>query len=226
VLEAIGTHQAESGDLKGALTTAAEMKPGWSDGVLYDVAEKLRKQGDQQGAHEIAQRITDPDMARTAEGLSMKQPPRPTDVCELAWNDAKSGRYADALQKLQTKNCDCRTVAYIHEAAHDADGAERAMRSCPNQANVSAGMAELAKRSAARGDISEALKFADSVHITRASFEEGYLAPVLRDIARAWGKKEGPSTVLKWARSRPSGYQRAMAILGVAESISSGRTGP
>src|SRR6202030_3446008 len=111
------------------------------------------------------------------------------------------GRFAEAYKTLESTTCNCRTIADIHEEAQDAAGAERAMLSCPNPADVSAGMAELAKRSAARGDIQEALKFADSVHVTGARFEEGYLAPALRDIGRAWSKKDR-NNALEWARSR------------------------
>lgn len=225
VLEAIGMRQIESGDLEGALKTTAEMKRGSSDGVLFGIVGELEKRGDHRRAQEVAQRITDPDMAQSAEAVGAKAPARPMNACESASNDAKSGRFAEAYKTLESTNCNCRTIAYIHEEAQDAAGAERAMRSCPNPADVSAGMAELAKRSAARGDIQEALKFADSVHVTGARFEEGHLAPALRDIGRAWGKKDG-NNALEWARSRPEGYQRAMALLGVAESISASGSRP
>ena len=69
VLGAIGAHQVKSGDLEGALTTAAEMKPGWSDQVLFAVVEKLREQGDKQraaqqaGSHEAQAKRTQPPAA-------------------------------------------------------------------------------------------------------------------------------------------------------------------
>jgi hypothetical protein len=225
VLEAIGMRQIESGDLEGALKTATEMKAGASDGVLFGIAKELEKRGNHQRAHEIAQRISDPDMARNAEGASATPPARPVDACALASSDAKAGRFAEAHKRLESANCDCRTVSYIREEARDATGAERAMRSCPNPADVSAGMAELAKRSAAKGEVQDALKFADAVHVTGAKFEEGYLAPALRDIGRAWSNKDG-NRALEWARSRPEGYQRAMALLGVAEAISASGSRP
>lgn len=219
VLEAIGTSQAERGDLDGALKTAGEMKHGWSDGVLFAVAHRLRHDGDRKEAHRVALRITDRDMARNAEADAVGSSPT-TDACDLAWEDAKSGKFNESLRRLEGTNCDCRTVAYIHEKGGDTGGAEQAMRSCPNSADVSAGMAELAKRSAAKGDITAALKFAESVHVTGADFEEGYLAPTLRDIARSWVKKD-MNAALKWSEARPDGYQRAMSLLGVAEGMSS-----
>jgi hypothetical protein len=228
VLEAIGMRQIESGDLEGALKTTAEMKRGWSDGVLFGIVEELEKRGNHRRAQEVAQRITDPDMAQSAEAVGAKPPDRPmgpAGACEWASYDAKSGRFAEAYKLLEGTNCDCRSVAYIHEEARDATGAERAMRSCPNPADVSAGMTELAKRSAAKGEVQDALKFADAVHVTGAKFEEGYLAPALRDIGRAWSNKDG-NRALEWARSRPEGYQRAMALLGVAEGISASGSRP
>jgi hypothetical protein len=218
VLWAIGEHQVESGDIEGALKTAAEMK--WSDGLLFAIVEKLREQGANEHAHEIALRITDRDMARNAEAVSVGRPDGPTDACELALRDAGAGRYTDAYAKLRARNCDCKTVASIHEEANDADGAERAVRGCLGPADISVEFAALATRSAARGDISGALRFADKVRISDGPFVEGYLAEALRDIGRGWGKKEGPQSAVRWARLRPDGFQRAMALLGVAESVS------
>jgi hypothetical protein len=228
VLQEIGIGQIRSGDLEGALKTANEIMPGVNhDGLLYLVAHEFDKRGDHQRAREIMQRITTPDIEQTVPGMDAPpdRPMGPAGACEWASYDAKSGRFTEAYKLLEGTNCDCRSVAYIHEEARDATGAERAMRSCPNPADVSAGMAELAKRSAAKGEVQDALKFADAVHVTGANFEEGYLAPALRDIGRAWSNKDG-NRALEWARSRPEGYQRAMALLGVAEGISASGSRP
>lgn len=81
-------------------------------------------------------------------------------------------------------------------------------------------MAELSKKFAASGDVSTALRFADAVRVPGAYENgEGYLAPALRDIAHAWVKRDGADAALKWARSRPTGCERALALLGIAESI-------
>jgi hypothetical protein len=79
-------------------------------------------------------------------------------------------------------------------------------------------MAELATKFAAKGDLGTALRFANAVHVTGADFEEGYLAPALRDIARNWAPRDRKAA-LKWAESMPDGFQRAMALLGVAEGV-------
>ena len=216
VLEAIGTHQAQSGDLESALKTAGEMERGWSDGVLFEVADRFAARGDKAQAHQIALRITEPDMARSV-GAAHSPVSRPCNPCDLAAQESDSGNYDDALKWLNGAKCDCRTVAFIHERGGNATAAEYSMRSCPNPADVSAGMAELAKELAAKGDIGAALRFADGVHVTGADFEEGYRAPALRDIARNWASKDRKAA-LKWAESKPDGYQRAMALLGVAEA--------
>jgi hypothetical protein len=217
VLETIGTHQAQSGDVESALKTAREMERGWSDGVLFEVADKFAARGDKAQAHQIALRITDPVMARNV-GIAHSPLPPPSNPCDLAAQEADSGKYNDAVKRLDGSKCDCRTVAYIHERGGNPAAAEHSMRSCPNPADVSAGMAELAKESAAKGDIGAALRFADGVHVTGADFEEGYLAPALRDIGRSWASKDRKAA-LKWAESKPDGYQRAMALLGVAEGM-------
>jgi tetratricopeptide (TPR) repeat protein len=223
VLEEIGMRQIRTGDLEGALKTADELEPGVNhDALLFLVAQELDKRGDHRRALEIARRITTPDIEQTMPGMDARpaRPMGPMGPCELASYDAKSGRFAEAYKRLEGTNCNCRSVAYIHEEARDAVGAERAMRSCPNPTDVSAGMAELAKRSAARGEVQDALKFADAARVTGAKFEEEYLAPALRDVGRAWAKEGDLTSALEWARSRPDGYQRAMGLLGVAESIS------
>lgn len=225
VLDAIAEHEIESGDLEGALTLATQTNRGLSDELMFQVAEKYWEAGNNKRAREILLRITDLDIARKPVGVRTMRPTETTDACDLAWRDAESGMYADAYEELRTKSCHCNVAAYVYEEADDLAGAERAFRSCADSSDISYGMSELASKYAARGEISQALRCADLVHVTGASFEEGYLAPVLRDISRAWGKKEAQRTVLKWARSRPTGYQRAMALLGLAESASECRTG-
>jgi hypothetical protein len=226
VLDAIASRQLESGDLEGALATAAAMKREWKDETLFAVAQKFRERGDERRAHAIERRISNLNAARSggfvqdAGGASTTQAPRPTDACLSAWDDAKAGNYAEANEKVRVGHCDCRTVAGIHVEEHDPDGADRAIRACPSTADMSAGMAGLATRYASRGEIAEALRFADSVRVAGDPWEEGYLAPTLRDIGLAWGKKGNPRSALRWARSRPNGFERAMALLGVAESIS------
>jgi len=211
VLEAVATQQARSGDLDSALNTVSEIEPAWRDGILFAIANQLAERGNKTRAREIAMRMADRNWARSV-GRS------PSDPCDLATQVSESGNLAEDLKRLNAANCDCKTVAYIHEKSGDLLGAEKAMQACVNPVEVSAGMAELAMRSAAKGNIDAALKFSEAVHVPGAEFEEHYLTPVFRAIGRNWALKDR-TAALRWAEARPDGDQRAMALLGVAEAI-------
>ena len=211
VLEAVATQQANSGDLDSALKTASEMGPAWRDGILFTIANSLAARGNKARAREVAMRMADRNWAR-----SVGAPP--PDSCGLATQESDSGDFIEDLKRLDGANCDCKTVAYVHEKCGDLVGAERAIRTCPNPMDVSTGMAELAMRTAAKGNIEAALKLADTTHVTGAEFEEHYLGLALRAIASNWAHKDR-TAALRWAEERPDGDQRAMALLGVAEAI-------
>lgn len=217
VLEAIGVRQAESGDLDAALATAKQMQSGWSDSVLFAVADKLSERGNTAEAHKVASRITNKEMAESVGAPEVTPSINSSDACDIAWQEAKSGNSEGALRALEKANCQCKTLAYIHQHIGDIQGAELALRNCDNPADLSAGMAELAKRSAQSGDIPTALRLAGRVHVTGAYFEEEYLADAFRYIGRNWGGKDRTAAI-KWAESTPVGFPRAMALLGVAES--------
>ena len=221
VLQTVGIAQANNGELDAALKTASEMEVGWNDDVLYAVATKFRERGDKQEAHQIAKRVLDRDMRRDAELDGASSPVEAPQGCWLATQQAKQRKYTEASKTFQANRCECGFVASVYGEARDVGGAEAALHNCsPNPSDVSAAAAELAKKFAQSGDIAAALKFAEAVHVPGADEDgEGYLAPALREVAHAWVKKEGADTVLKWARSRPTGYERAMALLGVAESL-------
>jgi tetratricopeptide (TPR) repeat protein len=220
VLRTIGFHQVQSGALEAALRTVDEMERGEGDGVLVAVAAAVSKRGDEDRARSILSRITDPDVIQ-----ELNQPDKAPssgqeqNACNIAWQEAQSGKFASASGRLEGATCDCTVVAFVREQSGDLESAARAVQSCTISANVSSGMAELATRAASKGDIQAALRFASAVHVSGADYEEGYLAPVLRDIARSWVSKD-QKAALKWAKSRPKGYQRAMALLGLAEGIS------
>jgi hypothetical protein len=225
VLRDIGIAEAKKGDIEAALATASEIdsERGGRDGVFYEVVKKLRERGEREKAHQVVKRIFNRAIAQEAESDRISAPTKPTkDKCSLAWEDAARGMITNAYKEIEGNKCNCMIVAHVHAQGRDADGAERALRACTdtNPSNISAYMANIAKEFAAQGDVSAALRFADAGFIPDADQGgEGYVAPVLRDIAHAWAKKEGPVRVLKWARSRPTGYERAMALLGVAESF-------
>ena len=226
VLRTIGFRQVQSGDLEAALRTVDEMERGEGDGILVDVAAAFSKRGDEDRARSTLSRITDPNVIR-----ELNQPAKPPsseqeqNACNIAWQEAQSGRYASALREIEASNCDCVVVAFVREQSGDLESAARAVLSCSNSANVSSGMAELATRAASKGDIQAALRFASSIHVSGADYEEGYLAPVQRDIARSWASKDQRGA-LKWAKSRPRGYQRAMALLGLAEGLAKDQSQP
>jgi hypothetical protein len=213
VLREIGFTEAKKGDIEAALATASEIdsEGGWSYGVLDEVVRKLREQGKREKALQIAKQMHNRASAQVAKSGRTSAPRKPTKgVLKSLREDAARGM-------------DCLRVADIHAQGRDADGAQRALRACTetnNPSNISAYMADTAKAFAAQGDVSAALRFADAGFIPDAvQGGEGYVAPAFREIAHAWAKNEGPVRVLKWARARPTGYERAMALLGVAESF-------
>jgi len=142
-------------------------------------------------------------------------------AAESAVQHAKQRRYEEAYKILQGKKCDCAFVVRVYAETGDAGAAESALRRCsPNPSDVSNAAAALATRFATAGNIDAALKFAEVARMPEAyQGGEGYLAPALRNVAHAWVVKNGVDTVLNWARTRPTAYERAMALLGVAESV-------
>lgn len=213
VLREIGFTEAKKGDIEAALATASEIdsEGGWSYGILDEVVTKLRERGDCEKVLQIAKQMHTRTSAQVAKSGRIRSPTEPTK------------RVLKSLRGDSARGVDCLTVADVHAKRRDADGTERALRACTetnNPSNISAYMADTAKAFAAQGDVSAALRFADAGFIPDAvQGGEGYVAPAFREIAHAWAKNEGPVRVLKWARSRPTGYERAMALLGVAESF-------
>jgi hypothetical protein len=223
VLQAIGMYQAKAGDVASALKTVSLLKPGGGDDILFEIVDLLRKRGEEKRAQETAHRMQDQDMALMARdplGWKKQHPESQSnaDPCQVAVTKAKAGDYPEAIKIIQSKSCECNGDEYVYIYAHDPANAERAARACSNPGDVSYRMAELAKISAGQGEVAQALKFAGFIRVSGASYEEGYLAPALREIAEAWVTKDGPDQALNWARSLPDAYQKSLAILGVAES--------
>jgi len=126
-------------------TETAKLVDRYPDQLFVTLVRIQAKNGD------VA--VEDSDMAQSAE------------TAPSAWNDAKVRHSADAYKDIESGECDCKIVSSVHLLAGDPEGASQAMRSCPTLAEISMGMAELAKQSAERGDVSHGLKFADSVHV-------------------------------------------------------------
>jgi hypothetical protein len=108
-------------------------------------------------------------------------------------------------------------VALQAYAAGDIPGAEQQLLGHPDVAGL--GVREIISLATKRGDIDNALRFADLA--TRLNYNDrlGWRPMSARAIGYAWAKKDKPSTVVRWAHSRPTRYEQAMALLGVAEAM-------
>jgi|SRR5579862_4239008 len=223
VLQAISEHQVEARDLGGAIGTAKEMKGTWKDDLLFDIAQKLMERGEKDRAQEVARIISNRTMARGALQPSKASPTKvsrtPSDTCDaVSLRIEDSGKYAGAVAEIERANCECRSAGWACLEAGDPIRAKNSMAGCSSQADSISGLADLAKAFAKLENFQAAL---DSIQLadSQSRFYEGYIAPALRDIGREWRKRDRGVVVLNWARSRPDGYQRAMALLGVAESF-------
>jgi tetratricopeptide (TPR) repeat protein len=140
-----------------------------------------------------------------------------SNLCEVAWAYARKRRFHDA-DDLEKDGC--RVIAEEQYRAGDIDGAIARTRSEPNPSDQSAGFADLAKLAAKNGDVTHARRFVELVRVPGAHQEgEGYLAPALREVTRAWAKTGKSYEAYRWARARGTAYERAMAVLGVAEAV-------
>ena len=143
--------------------------------------------------------------------------------CEVATAEARYGDLTTALKFAKRMGddpaCALRGISMQQVLRGDIEGAMKTIHVAPNLADVSAGTAELAQELAKRGDFASAKKLADKVKVTGADYEQGYLAPVLRAIARAQAKTGDISGALEWAKGLETPYARASSLLGVAEGI-------
>ncbi len=222
VLREIGLKRVQSGDLQGALEIWKEMFQGEGDGILVAVAEQLEKRGAHDKATELVSKITDQVILRElAQRQVPEQSRRFENSCDLAWQEADSGKAEQALNRLKENQCDCLTRYFVQEQMGLVEQASLSLQGCATQpryqANVSPGMAKLASLAANKGDIPLALRLSEKVLGSSADYEEEYLEVALRDIARNWAMKE-PDAALKWAESRKEGLLHSMALLGVAEA--------
>jgi hypothetical protein len=141
----------------------------------------------------------------------------PSNLCDVAWAYARKRNFAEADQLAKDG---CRVIAEERYKAGDFDGAITRIRTEPNPSDQSIGFADLSKLAAQNGNVTHALRFAELIRIPAAHHEgEGYLAPALREVARAWAKSGKSYEAYRWARSRPTAYERAMALLGVGEAV-------
>ncbi|HXR98669.1 MAG TPA: hypothetical protein VN709_12580 [Terriglobales bacterium] len=213
ILDAYAGYQYGKNDFDGSLATIGQMPVGRDDPLLWSIAYELAKRGEKSRAHGILKRLA-------ARGFPVHLSPSVNDdPCTQGFNDAQAGKFEKAHAELERSHCGCETIAAASEAAQDLVGVETELRSCPNPSDASAGFADLAKVAAQRGNIREALRFAADTEVPLAYDPLGYRAPVMRDIAAAWYKQAGAATVLAWARSLPTGYERVMALLGLVDKL-------
>ena len=73
-----------------------------------------------------------------------------------------------------------------------------------------------------QGDVDEALRMNGVAEQVGGKDFVG----AVREIARAWTIRNGPKTVLRWARARPNFEQRTWALIGMAEALGRRRGQP
>lgn len=232
-LEAIrefDAHQLESGDLEGALTTAEQVRPCSAPGLLPRIADAFFEQGKLKQARELASHIANQKVAaeflamlnqreRSAATFSVVEP----SPCDVARYDAQLGRFAEAYHLLEGTQCLVSDVA-IKQYPGDPAAAEKALQASTNREDLALGFADFARAAARKGDVAGALRFLTAAEVAGAT--DWPQTAVVRDVAWAWTIKQGPKPALRWARSRPTGSERAAALLGVAQALAHPRPRP
>lgn len=231
VREAICRYQVKSGDIKGAISTAEEAEretPGSGSIMLLVISESLSlfEPAQHEKIRKLAQRIR-------KEGIPKEfiQWAEMTDSDEPGCCGVSTASRSPRKHKVAYANSACagvKIVDYSSEPwylaiknyeAGDVVGAEQNLR----VSNSGWGTRELVMAAVKRGDINNALRFLDKLRSLEPDDRQGWLSDSARSIAAAWAKQDNSRTVVKWARSRSTSYERAMALLGVAEAIGHSR---
>jgi len=229
-IEEFGAHQLESGDFEGALKTAEQVRPCSAPGLLSRIADAFFEQGKLKQARELASHMPDRKVdagfsamldqrERSAATFSVVEP----SPCDVARYDAQFGRFAEAYHLLEGTKCLVSDVA-VKQYPSDPAGAEKALRTTSNREDLALGMAGFARAAARKGDVDGALRLLTAAEVAGAT--DWPQTAVVRDVAWAWTIKEGPKPALRWARSRPTGSERASALLGVAQALAHPRPRP
>lgn len=202
VREEIGMEQARRGDVRAALITADSMQDGYpKESVVYFACLELLRQGNRAEAERLQPRLKSPDHLLPKESdpaFDWRNPSPPTifatrieGSCRVPGILLQTGKIAEAVSCIEAE---------------------------PNPADVASDLAKLAKKAADLGNLDAALKIADNPHLSGTRYEEMYLVGALGSIGRRWVTLDS-GAALKWAETRPSEYQRAVALAGVAEGI-------
>ena len=203
VLEEIGIEKSRRGDVRAALLTADSMRDGYDkESVVYFACLELIRQGRRAEAEQLASRLKAPDHAL----------PTPDEV-DSSFDWRKPSALPTPRIAIQGR---CSQLALLQ--AGKIDEATSCIEQRPNPADVASDLARLAKTAAELGNLDAALSFTNNPHLAGTRWEDGYIVGALGSIGRLWATVDR-SAALKWAEARPSQYQRAVALAGVAEGI-------
>jgi len=204
VREEIGIEQARRGDVRSALLTSDSMRDGYDrESVRYFACLELLRQGDRVEAERVARGFKSPDheLPKESEVSPAFDWRKETDPLPTPTNRIEGK--CDALSLLQAEK--------VAEAASCVEARS-------NPADVAADLARLAERAADLGNLDAALTFANNSHLSGTKWEDGYIVQALGSIGRRWVTIDS-CAASKWAKSRPTEFQRAIALAGVAEGI-------
>lgn len=232
--------QIEAADFDGALITAEGMDSKAAGQVFYEVGDALRQRGEQNRLGELRSHISSPEMAARFKKLArFRVWDKPEirilepDPCSPAYHDAMIGDFAAADSVLEQNHCSYPYFIAVQQYAVDPAGAERRLRTRADPLDLSVGLDQFAMAAAKQGNISEALRFLDSLHSPAVVGNqkndvdaEARSDEAAHAIARCWTIKDGPKIVLQWSRSRPTTEERTWALIGVAEALGHARPQP
>lgn len=222
-LEAIAEYQVKTGDFSGAVKTAERMSPGATGNLFFDIGFELKRRGEQSRIRELASEVTNHEAARAFSidaRLAITEQPKIVAVgtCDEADWDAVKGDFVAAYTLLKRGHCTDSSFVAIKQYSSDPTVAERTLLQSRDQMHVCFGLTEFAKQAGALGRMPDSLRLMDEAE-TACGENDGYLIGAVRELARTWTVTSGPKPVVKWARSRPTASQRAVALLGIAEAL-------
>jgi hypothetical protein len=220
--EDIAVALAHQGNFAAAWKEAAQMPAGTSDFAFGMLAWEAERKGDEGLAQRAWGRVNKAFRRRYFSGVPAGEA-TPPDPCLTAHREVLDGNPAAAAND---QDCPCWMAAQAAVAPDRPALARQVMRMCDdtNPSDISDGYAHLAVAFAQRGDLPAARQFLEAARVP-GSFEngEGYIGPSGEDVALAWGQHGDIQAALQWARSRPSGFERALAILGLASALAGAR---
>jgi hypothetical protein len=222
VHEDIAVALARQGNFAAAWQEAADMPTGTSDFAFGRLAQEAESKGDERFAQRAWGHVNKSFRRRYFSGVPAGEA-TPPDPCATAHRQVLAGHTSAAATD---ENCPCWMAAQAAVAPDKPALARQVMRTCDdsNPSDISDGNAHLAVAFAQRGDLPAARQFLEAARVPGAYENgEGYIGPSGESVALAWGRHGDIQTALQWARSRPTGYERALAILGLASALAAAR---